>query len=419
LLFGTGNWVEVARVTLQKEAAGQLTRARRIELIVVLGALTAFGALSIDMYLPALPSIARDFRVPIGSAEHTLASFFLGFAAGQAFFGPMADRFGRKPPLYAGLLLYLAMCAVCALSTSVEMLMAARFFQAVGACAGGVVARACVRDLFGPQETPRIFAYMMLVLGVAPLIAPFLGGYFLVWASWRAIFWFQFVFGGLVALAVAIRLPETHGGTHRPLHPFVIAADYARIARDRRFIAYALSASVSNASLYAYLTGSAHVFIDIFHIAPQHFGWFFGANAVGLIGTAQIAAQLVRGRTPEGIMLTSQIAHVAAGALLMLVSISGIGGVFGLGGSLVVFLSFNGAISPMATGAAMRHYGVNAGMASALLGALQFAIGFAVSLIMGAFNAATPLPLAALMAGCAATGLLLHLLLRPRDLLAA
>jgi DHA1 family bicyclomycin/chloramphenicol resistance-like MFS transporter len=392
-----------------------LASARRIELIVVLGALTAFGALSIDMYLPALPSIARGFHVPIGRAENTLASFFLGFAAGQAFFGPLADRFGRKPPLYAGLLLYSAMCAACALSSSVEMLMVARFFQAVGACAGGVVARACVRDLFGPDETPRIFAYMMLVLGVAPLIAPFLGGYFLIWADWRAIFWFQFVFGGLVALAVAIRLPETHGGAHRPLHPFAIVLDYARICRDRRFIAYALSASVSNASLYAYLTGSAHVFIDIFHVAPEHFGWFFAANAIGLIGTAQIAARLVHGRLPEAIMLKAQAAHIAAGALLVAVSLSGVGGVFGLGAALFLFLSFNGAINPMGTGAAMRPYAVDAGMASALLGASNFVIGFGVSLAMGAFNATTALPLAAVMAGCALGGLLLHIALRPRS----
>ena len=405
----------MARVTLQKLGASQLAPTRRLELIIVLGALTAFGALSIDMYLPALPAIARDFGVPIGSAEHTLASFFLGFAAGQAFFGPMADRFGRKPPLYAGLLVYLVMCAACALSTSVEMLMVARFFQAVGACAGGVVARACVRDIFGPEETPRVFAYMMLVLAVAPLIAPFLGGYFLLWASWRAIFWFQFAFGGLAAIAVALRLPETHGGAHRPLHPFVIVADYARIVRDRRFIAYALSAAVSNASLYAYLTGSAHVFIDIFHIAPEHFGWFFGANAIGLIGTAQIAARLVHGRLPETIMLRAQVVHLLTAAVLVLVSLTMLGGVYGVGIALFIFLSCNGAISPMGTGAAMRHYGINAGMASALLGSLQFALGFAVSLIMGAFNAATPLPLAAVMAGCAIAGLLLHLILRPQD----
>jgi DHA1 family bicyclomycin/chloramphenicol resistance-like MFS transporter len=391
-----------------------LTGRRRVELIVILGALTTFGALSIDMYLPALPAIAHGFGVPIGSAEQTLATYFLGFAIGQAFFGPMADRFGRKPPLYAGLVIYLAMCAVCALSANIEMLMAARFFQAVGACAGGVIARACVRDIFGPEETPRVFAYMMLVLSVAPLIAPFLGGYFLIWASWRAIFWFQFIVGGLAAIAVAIRLPETHGGAHRRLHPFIIVADYMRIARDRGFIAFALSSAISNASLYAYLTGAAHVFIDVFQIAPQNFGFFFAANAIGLIGTAQIAARLVRGRLPEAIMLKAQAAHVAAGALLIVVAATGVGGVYGLGGALFVFLSLNGAINPMGTGAAMRDYAVNAGMASALLGTLMFAVGFAVSLVMGVFNAATPLPLAVVMAACAVLGWICHLLLRPQ-----
>jgi DHA1 family bicyclomycin/chloramphenicol resistance-like MFS transporter len=396
-----------------RQSPHPIAGGRRLELIILLGGLTAFGALSIDMYLPALPSIAREFGVPIGSAEHTLTTFFLGFALGQAGFGPLADRFGRKPPLYAGLGLYCVMCLACALSANVEMLMMARFFQAIGACAGGVIARACVRDIFGPDETPRVFAYLMLVLSVAPLIAPFLGGYFLIWASWRAIFWFQAGIGSLVAIAIAIRLPETHGGAHRPLHPAILIVDYARILRDRSFIAYALSGAISNASLYAYLTGAAHVFIDIYHVAPQNFGFFFAINAAGLIGTAQIAARLVRGRLPEHILLRAQTLHIVAGALLVAVALSGIGGVYGIGAALFLFMSVNGAIGPMSGGAAMRHYAVNAGMASALLGSLQFVAGFATSLVMGQFNAATPLPLAAVMAASAALGLALHLVLRP------
>jgi DHA1 family bicyclomycin/chloramphenicol resistance-like MFS transporter len=400
----------VANAALQQH----LTGTRRVELIVILGALTAFGALSIDMYLPALPSIARDFHVPISGAEHTLSSFFLGFAIGQAFFGPIADRFGRRPPLFAGLLLYLAMCAACALSRNVDLLMVARFFQAVGACAGGVIARACVRDLFGPEETPRVFAYMMLVLAVAPLIAPFIGGYFILWMSWRAIFWFQFVVGGLTALAVFLRLPETHGGAHRVLHPAVIAVDYARIVGDRRFVTYALSAAVSNSSLYAYLTGSPHVFIDIYHVAPQHFGWFFATIATGLIGTAQVAARFVKGRMPEAVMLNAQIAHLFTAVLLVAVAWLGIGGALGLGAALFFFLALNGAINPMSAGAAMRHYAVNAGMASALLGTFMFVVGFIVSMIMGALTVTSALPLAVVMAACGVIGLALHLLLRPK-----
>ena len=392
-----------------------LSGRRRVELIIILGALTTFGAMSIDMYLPALPAIAREFHTSIGQAENTMATFFLGFAIGQLFFGPMADRFGRRPPLFFGLLFYLLMCIGCALSVSVDMLMTARFFQAVGACAGGVVARACVRDIFGPEETPRIFAYMSLVLSVAPLFAPFLGGYLLIWASWRAIFWFQFGIGALATIATALRLPETHGGVHRRLHPVVIVADYWRILRDREFTAYALAGAVSNASLYAYLTGSPHVFIDMFHVAPQNFGWFFAINAIGLIGTAQIAARLVHGRLPERIMLIAQFAHVGASALLIVISLTELGGVYGLGASLFLFLSCNGAINPMSAGASMRHYAVNAGMASALLGTLIFAIGFAVSLLMGVIPAATPFVLASVMAGCAVAGLAIHLLLKPEQ----
>jgi DHA1 family bicyclomycin/chloramphenicol resistance-like MFS transporter len=393
-----------------------LSRNRRIELIVLLGALTTFGAMSIDMYLPALPAIATDFHTVIGQAENTMATFFLGFAVGQLFFGPLADRFGRKLPLMYGLIFYLAMCAACALSTNVEMLMVTRFFQAVGACAGGVVARACVRDIFGPEETPRVFAYMLLVLSVAPLFAPFLGGYLLIWASWRAIFWFQFGIGALATIATALRLPETHGGAHRRLHPFIIASDYWRILRDRGFTTYALAGAVSNASLYAYLTGSPHVFIDMYHVAPQNFGWFFAFNAAGLIGMAQIAARLVRGRLPEAIMLKGQIAQVTAGAVLIVISLTGWGGVYGLGTSLFLFLSCNGSINPMGAGAAMRHYAVNAGMASAMGGTLMFAVGFVVSLLMGAIPAATPLVMACMMAGCAAVALAIHLFMRPSEI---
>jgi DHA1 family bicyclomycin/chloramphenicol resistance-like MFS transporter len=236
----------------------------------------------------------------------------------------------------------------------------------------------------------------------------------LIWASCRAIFWFQFGIGAVAALATALRLHETHGGAYRRLHPFFVAADYLRIMRDRSFIAYALAGAASNASLYAYLTGSPHVFIDMFHVAPQNFGWFFALNAVGLIGMAQIAARLAHKHLPERIMLTGQIAHVGAGILLFAISLTGLGGVYGLGAALFLFLSCNGAINPMSAGTAMRHYAVNAGMASALLGTLMFVAGFAVSFLMGAIAAATPAVLGAVMAACAITGLGIHLLLRPR-----
>jgi DHA1 family bicyclomycin/chloramphenicol resistance-like MFS transporter len=402
----------VANPTSQQELA--LARTRRVELIIILGALTAFAALSIDMYLPALPSIARDFRVPIGAAERTLSAFFLGFAFGQAFFGPLADRFGRKPPLYAGLAIYVLMCVACASTQSADMLMVARFFQAIGACAGGVIARACVRDLFGPEEAPRIFAYMMLVLGVAPLIAPFLGGYLLIWASWRAIFWTQAATGAVAAIAIMLRLPETHGGAHRTLHPWKILRDYWIIAQDRRFIAYALAGAIGNASMFAYITGSPHVFIDLFHVHAENFGWFFGAIAAGLITMAQVSARLLKHASAERVMLTAQTTQALAGVALVIIAYMGLGGMIGLALALFVFVALNGAIMPMATGVSMRHYGLNAGMASALIGTLQFGAATISSLVMGAFSPHSPVPMTAIMAGCALAGLAVHLLARPR-----
>jgi DHA1 family bicyclomycin/chloramphenicol resistance-like MFS transporter len=306
------------------------------------------------------------------------------------------------------------MCVACASAHSADMLMAARFFQAIGACAGGVVARACVRDLFGPEEAPRIFAYMMLVLAVAPLIAPFLGGYLLIWASWRAIFWIQAAIGAIAAIAIMLRLPETHGGAHRTLHPFKILRDYFYIAQDRRFIAYALAGAIGNAAMFAYITGSPHVFIDLFHVQAQNFGWFFGSNAAGLIATAQVSARLLRRASAERVMLSAQIAQVLTGAALVLIAASGFGGIVGLALALFVFVALNGAIMPMATGVSMRHFGLNAGMASALLGTLQFGAATISSLAMGAFSPHTPVPMAAIMAGCAVAGLALHVLLRPR-----
>ncbi len=405
----------MANPTLQQQKnAAHLAGGRRTELVIILGALTAFAALSIDMYLPALPAIARDFQVPIGAAERTLSAFFLGFAFGQAFFGPLADRFGRKPPLYAGLAIYVLMCVACASTDSADMLMVARFFQAIGACAGGVVARACVRDLFGPEEAPRIFAYMMLVLGVAPLIAPFLGGYLLIWASWRAIFWTQAATGAIAAIAIMLRLPETHGGAHRTLHPFKIIRDYGYIAQDRRFIAFALAGAISNASMFAYITGSPHVFIDLFHVHAENFGWFFGAIAAGLITMAQISARLLKRASAERVMLTAQVVQSLAGGALVLIAWLGLGGMIGLALALFVFVALNGAIMPMATGVSMRHYGLNAGMASALIGTLQFGAATISSLVMGAFSPHSAVPMTAIMTGCAIAGSTLHVLVRPR-----
>ncbi|MEI9885325.1 MAG: Bcr/CflA family multidrug efflux MFS transporter [Rhizomicrobium sp.] len=388
--------------------------ARRVELIVILGALTAAAPISTDLYLPALPAIARDFHVAIGAVEHSLATFFLGFALGQALFGPLADRFGRKPPLLWGLGIFVLTCLACALAQSVEVLVALRFVQAVSACAGAVIARACVRDLFGPDESPRVFATMMLVMGLAPLLAPLAGGYLLLWFGWRAIFLAQGALGIAAFLAAALRLRESHGGARRVLHLGSILIDYGRLARDRRFIGYVLALATSYAGLFAYITASPHVLIDLFHVPSQHFGWFFGANGLALIAASQVAARLLRTRSAAPVLVAMQIGQSVAGALLLAAALSGFGGLWSIAGLLVFTVGPTGAINPLATGLAMRPFALSAGMASSLLGTIQFGGGAIASLIVGALPADSAVPMAAAIAACSLGGLVLNLWLSPK-----
>src|SRR5215471_3278559 len=215
---------------------------RHTELIILLGTLTAFAPVSIDMYLPALPTIGVAFAAEPGQVQLSLASFFLGLATGQAFYGPISDRFGRKRPLYAGLTLFAVASAGCGLATSIDMLIVLRFFQALGACSGQVVARAVVRDLFAPRESARVFSLLLLVMGVSPILAPLVGGQIIAWFEWRIVFW---VITGLALMGlggVILRVPETHRPENkRSLNIKKVLAVYYELLTDRTFVGYAVT----------------------------------------------------------------------------------------------------------------------------------------------------------------------------------
>lgn len=373
--------------------------------------MTAFAPLSIDMYLPAFPTMQRALNTSAGQIQLTLSSFFIAFAAGQILYGPLADRFGRKPPVYAGLSLFVLASIGCAFVQNVEQLVALRFLQALGAGGGVVVARAMVRDLFPPSEAVMVFSRLMLVIGVAPMLAPLLGGYLLIWFNWQSIFLFLALCGLLCLLAVRLRLPESlDQRTVRPLSLRGILAGYARLMGDRRFIGPALVGGLSICGMFVYITASPFVFIDVLGLSPEAYGWVFGLNALGFILAAQANARIGRRLGPHRTLSFSMPALVLTALLLIL------GGVFGLGGAYGVFLPIFayvaclGFVMPNTAALAMAPFGRIAGSASALLGTLQFALAAAASAFAGSFSHQDPVPLALLVSAlglCGATTFLL------------
>jgi len=393
----------------------EITGLRRLELIALFGVLTVFTPIGIDLYLPALPTIAAEFKTSIAAVEHSLASFFLGLCLGQAMVGPISDRFGRRWPILAGLGLYILGATGCALAQGPITLDIARFVEAVGGCAGTVLARACVRDIFPPQEAARIFAQMLLILSVSPLFAPFVGGWLLPITGWRSLFWLQAASALLTVGVVWRMLPESHPGSDRRLHPFHVLVDYWTIAKDRRFFRFVIPATLTGAGLYVFLTGWAHVVINLFGVRPQYFGFTFLMNGIGLVVFSQGAARWLRTHPGEPLFFACLATNAIAGVLALAFGWLGWGGLVGLLPWTVVYCAMIGSINATGSGLAMHHFGHAAGMASALIGIFLYGGGTLASAMMGAFvTPTTPVPLTGLMALFGVAGVTTYLLFRPR-----
>jgi len=327
------------------------------------------------MYLPALATIGRDLGADSAAMQTTLSVFFIGLSIGQLLYGPLSDRFGRLAPLYAGLALYTAASVFCGVATSVHMLWAGRLAQALGACAGLVISRAAVRDLFDVMQAARVFSRLMLVMGLAPVLAPLIGGQMLLVASWRMIFWTLAAFGIASMIAVRVVLPETHRGPRTTLHPVAVFGGFVAILRDRSFLWHALTAALATAALLTYIVASPAVLMEHYGVSPQHFGLFFGANAIGLIAAAQVNAHWLRRHTPQQILRISTAVLLAAGVAVAITATTGIGGLYGIASAWFWQLTTLGFVSANASAGALREQGARAGSASALMGALQFGLG--------------------------------------------
>lgn len=370
-------------------------------LIIILGALTAFGPFSIDTYLPALPTVAADLATPISSIQLSISSYFFGMAFGQLFIGPISDRFGRKRPLYVGLALFILASLACAFAPSAPMLIAFRFVQALGGAAGAVISRAMVRDLFPPQETARVFSLLTLVMGVAPIIAPSIGGALLTLVGWRAIFGALALFAILASLAAWLYLPESRvADPTLSLRPLAVVRGYINILKHPQFSRFAFVGGLASAGMFAYIAGSAFVYIQYLNVSPTAYGWIFGVNALGFVTAGQINRFLLTYRNSEDILWRISPVQCVAGLCLVLVASLSLGGLPAMLVFNFIFVASLGFIMPNTTALALMPFTRAAGAASALMGSLQSIMATLASSAASALHNGTPVPMAGVMAVC-------------------
>jgi DHA1 family bicyclomycin/chloramphenicol resistance-like MFS transporter len=384
--------------------------ASTARLVLVLGALTALTPASVDMYLPSFPVLERALGAGAAAVQLTLGAFLVGLAVGQALYGPLADRLGRRRPLVAGLALFVLASAGCALATRIEALIALRFVQALGGSAALVIPRAVVRDRFDPQASARVFSLLVLVLGVAPILAPTVGGQILVRAGWRAIFAALAALGVAGLVLVIVALPETRPPSAAAATGAVRAAlrDYARLLADRRFMGFAGSGGIAVAGMFAYISGSPFVLIELYQVPATAYGWVFGANAVGLIGASQLNRWLLGRYSAEALLGRALAASALVGVALLLASATGWGGLPALLVLLFGFLGSLGFVQPNALACALAGHPERAGSASALFGVVQFTVATGASALVGGLHDGTARPMATVMAACAGLALGVH-----------
>ena len=373
-----------------------------LRFVLILGALSAFGPLAIDFYLPAFPAMAQAFATDEQHIQTTLAAYFLGLSIGQLAYGPVADRFGRRKPLLFGVTLFTLASLACAYAPNLDTLIVARFVQALGGCAGMVLSRAIVSDKCDAVASAKVFSQLMLVMGLAPILAPMLGGVLVNLAGWQSIFLALSLFSAACLLAVSLGLPESFPAD-MPRQPLSGAfRQYWRLLQDRVFIGHALTGGTAIAGMFAYIAGSPFVFIKLYGVPPEHYGWLFGTNAAGFILMAQVNARLLAKRGPAFLLARAVWLYLAAGLLLLGVAALRPAQLWPLLVPLFVCIASLGCIIPNASACAMSGQGARAGSASALMGCLQFSVAAGAAALVGVLHDGSAVPMALVISLCGA-----------------
>ncbi|MCV6612930.1 MAG: Bcr/CflA family multidrug efflux MFS transporter [Amphritea sp.] len=370
-------------------------KANSFAVILTLASVVALGPLSTDMYLPALPGLTTVFTTSIDQVQITLSVFLLGFAVTQLIYGPLADRFGRKPVLLAGLALFIAASLGCSLANTIEQLISYRFLQALGACAGPVLGRTIVRDIHGPVNAAKVLSMMGTIMALAPAIAPILGGYMVVWFSWSSIFWFLTFYGAIAWLLIAFKIPESLDSNNRSsLRIGVIISNYGTLLRHRVYMGYTLACSFIFSGLFAFLSGSSFVLIDYFSVNQEHYGLFFAMAVGGYMTGTQIAQRLGPRLGINTMLLYGAILGFSAGLTMVIPALINIHNLWLTVLTQVFFMMAVGIVMPQAMAGALAPFSAMTGTASSLLGFTQSIIAACAGLIVGHFHDGSPTTMA-------------------------
>lgn len=382
---------------------------KHLYIVILLGILTAFDPLTIDMYLPAFNSIQKDMKTDISNIELSVSTFFIGMALGQLIYGPLSDRFGRKKPLIGGMILYFASTILCAISKNIQFFILFRILQAFGGCASMVISRAIIRDLFNKKNIAIYLSHMNLIMGIAPIIAPSIGAYLDSYFGWKGIFYFLAISNFICIILVYFFISETNKNTIREIKITNVIKTYYKLFEDKKFIGYLIPDISIRAAMFAYIAGSPFVFINIFNLTSQQYGIVFGINGLSLLIASQINKKLLNKFEPEVICYNSvKISFIAA--LFILIFSFNNSYILPIFVSIFIFLGTLNFISPNSISIALNPYGNMAGTASALYGSLQWITAFFSSFLVSILHNGTKYPMIIIMFIFGTTSLLGNLL---------
>ncbi|WP_026729823.1 multidrug effflux MFS transporter [Flavobacterium denitrificans] len=375
-----------------------MTTKKYIKLILILGSLTALGPFSIDMYLPGFSDIAKDLNTSVAKVSMSLSSYFIGISAGQLLYGPLLDRFGRKKPLFIGLLVYILASLGCIYVTDIDSFIFLRFVQAIGSCAATVASVAMVRDLFPVKDIPKVFSLLMLVVGLSPMLAPTIGGYVTEDYGWHIVFFILMCMGIFILLASQIGLPNTYmPDLTVSLKPKPILNNFVKVLKEPQFYTYAFTGAIAFSGLFSYVAASPIIFMDIYHVDGKIYGWIFAFMSVSFIGSSQLNSLLLKKFSSEQMIFGALISQSVISIIFLVLALNDLLGLYETIGMLFLFLACLGISNPNTAGLTLAPFAKNTGSASALMGAIQLGLGALASFAIGVFVKDSVAPMVAIM----------------------